>query len=92
MGRTREAYVEQESALALTKSPSVMTRALIAVDRAVCVRADGDPATAADLAVSAWLQLPAAYRDGLVRSRVESLCRSLPGRPGSTLRDALTSR
>ncbi|MFD3970643.1 helix-turn-helix domain-containing protein [Streptomyces cyaneofuscatus] len=92
MGRTREAYAEQESALALTASPSAMTRALIAVDRAACVRADGDPVAAADLAVTAWMRLPAAYCDGLVRSRVESLCQSLPGRPGSTLRDALTSR
>ncbi|MDT0494085.1 helix-turn-helix domain-containing protein [Streptomyces sp. NPDC012600] len=91
MGRTREAYTEQDSAWALTRSPSVMTRALIAVDRAACVRADGDPATAADLAVNAWVQLPAAYQDGLVRSRAESLCQSLPGRPGDTLRDALAN-
>ncbi|MFD4021934.1 helix-turn-helix domain-containing protein [Streptomyces sp. NPDC058576] len=92
MGQTREAYAEQESALALTKAPSVMTRALVAVDRAVCVRADGDPTAAADLAVDVWRQLPPAYRDGLVRSRVESLCQSLPGRTGSTLREALAGR
>ncbi|MER6695685.1 twin-arginine translocation signal domain-containing protein [Streptomyces fimicarius] len=89
MGRTREAYAEQESALALTKAPSVMTRALVAVDGAACVRADGDPATAAGLALDVWRQLPPAYRGGLVRSRVESLCQSLPGRTGNTLREAL---
>ncbi|WP_258044128.1 helix-turn-helix domain-containing protein [Streptomyces sp. SM11] len=92
MGRTRDAYAEQESAIVLTKAPSVMTRALIAVDRAVCVRADGDPAVAADLAVNVWRQLPSPYRDGLVRTRVESLCQSLPGRPGDTLREVLASR
>ncbi|MGY3683190.1 hypothetical protein [Streptomyces sp. TE33382] len=86
------AYAEQESALALTMAPSVMTRALIAVDGAVCVRADGDPTVAAGLAIGAWIGLPSAYRDGLVRSRVEALCRTLPGRPGNMLRDALASR
>lgn len=92
MGRTREAFAEQESALALTKAPSVMTRALVAVDGAACVRADGDPTTAADLALDVWRQLPSAYRGGLVRSRVESLCQSLPGRTGNALREALVSR
>ncbi|MFF9635819.1 twin-arginine translocation signal domain-containing protein [Streptomyces bacillaris] len=92
MGRTREAYAEQEAALALTTSPSVMTRALIAVDRAACVRSDGDPTTAAALAVDAWSRLPMAYRDGLVRSRMDALCQSLPGSSGSALSEALVGR
>ncbi|MCX4677757.1 hypothetical protein OG413_21010 [Streptomyces sp. NBC_01433] len=68
-----------------------MIRVLIAVDGAACVRTDGDPAGAADLAVNAGAQLPVAYRDGSVRSRVESLCQALPGCPGSGLRDASAS-
>lgn len=92
MRRTRDAYAEQDSAVALTEAPSVMARALIAIGRAVCVRADGDPAVAAGLAVNVWRQLPSPCRDGLVRTGVESLCECLPGRPGDTLREALASR
>jgi hypothetical protein len=54
MGRTREAYAEQEAALALTTSPSVMTRALLEMDAAACLNADGDSAGAADKAVGIW--------------------------------------
>ncbi|MEV5126164.1 hypothetical protein AB0K49_25770 [Streptomyces decoyicus] len=41
MGQTREAHVEQEAALFLTRSPAVMTRALLAMDAATCLKADG---------------------------------------------------
>ncbi|WP_197085248.1 helix-turn-helix domain-containing protein [Saccharothrix sp. ST-888] len=91
MGRTREANAEQEAALALTKSPSVMARALLTMDAATCLSMDGDPATAADMAVGVWQQLPAAYRDGLVRSRAEALHRALAGPAHDRLGEALAS-
>ncbi|MFF3753738.1 transcriptional regulator [Streptomyces sp. NPDC002018] len=91
MGRTREAYAEQEAALALTRSPSVMTRALLEMDAATCLHADGDPAAAADRAVSVWERLPDAYRDGLVRSRAEALRLVLPGTARTRLGEALAS-
>lgn len=89
LGHTREAYAEQEAALALTRSPSVMTRALLEMDAAMCLNADGDPSGAADKAVAVWERLPAAYRDGLVRSRAESVHRALPGGAHERLGEAL---
>jgi hypothetical protein len=89
LGRTREAYAEQEAALALTRSPSVMTRALLEMDAATCLHADGDPTAAADKAVGIWERLPAAYRDGLVRSRAEALHQVLPGSAHARLGEAL---
>ncbi|MFH9348175.1 transcriptional regulator [Kitasatospora sp. NPDC017646] len=91
MGRTRDAYAEQEAALALTRSPSVMTRALLEMDAAACMRADGDPTAAAAKAISVWEDLPAAYRDGLVRTRAEALHQSLAGAAHDRLGEALTS-
>lgn len=91
MGRTREAYTEQEEALALTTSPSVMTRALLAVDRATCLRADGDPTAAADMAIDVWQKLPAAHRGGLIQARTESLHQSLTGPARRRLGDALAA-
>ncbi|MFF1779892.1 hypothetical protein [Streptomyces virginiae] len=40
LGNTCAAYRAQDYALALTSSPSVMTRALIAMDTAACLRVD----------------------------------------------------
>ncbi|MFB7186930.1 hypothetical protein ACFCZT_16840 [Streptomyces sp. NPDC056230] len=54
----------QETALALTGSLSVMTRALLEMDTAACFRIDGDPSVAADAAASAFAQLP--HRPGPV--------------------------
>ncbi|UGQ09240.1 transcriptional regulator [Yinghuangia sp. ASG 101] len=89
MGRTREAYTEQESALALTRSPSVMTRALLAMDTAMCLSADGDSTGAVDKAVDVWQQLPEAYRVGLVRSRAYALHETLSGSAYARLGEAL---
>lgn len=91
MGKTREAYAEQEAALALTRSPSVMTRALLTLDAATCLSADGDPTAAADLAVEVWRRLPQAYRSGLVRSRAEALHQALPGAAHARLGEVLAS-
>ncbi|MFF7157956.1 transcriptional regulator [Streptomyces sp. NPDC008139] len=91
LGRTREAYTEQEAALALTRSPSVMTRALLEMDAAICLRTDGAPAAAADKAVAIWKRLPEAYRDGLLRTRAETLRQALPGAAHPRIGEALAT-
>jgi hypothetical protein len=68
-----------------------MTRALLEMDAATCLHADGDPVAAADKAVAIWEQLPEAYREGLVRSRDEALYQVLPGAAHARLGDAPTS-
>ncbi|MFB7452936.1 transcriptional regulator [Streptomyces sp. NPDC056194] len=89
LGDTPAAYAAQEDALDLTLSPSVMTRALLAMDTAACLRADGDPTAAAEMAAGVLDRLPGPYRDGLVRSRAEALHRQLVGRPHDHLGQAL---
>ncbi len=91
MGRTRDAYAEQEAALALTRSPSIMTRALLEMDAAACLRTDGDLTGAVDKAVSIWEKLPPAYRGGLIRTRAEALHQSLPGAVHDRLGEALAT-
>ncbi|MFF5663449.1 transcriptional regulator [Streptomyces griseofuscus] len=85
LGDTEAAYSAQDDALDLTASPSVMTRALIAMDTASCLRLDGDPSTAAEMAVGIFDRLPGPYRDGLIRSRAEALRQALDGRPRDLL-------
>lgn len=92
MGQTREAYAEQAAALALTSSSSVMTRALLTMDEATCLSADGDPLGAADVAVAVWEELPQEYQGGLVRSRVEALHQTLSGTARARVGDALAGR
>lgn len=87
LGETRQAYAEQNAALALTNSPSVMTRALLALDNAQCLLADRDPQSAADMATEVWQHLPKGFRTGLVRTRTETLRDGLTGKP----RDQLTA-
>ncbi|MER5351341.1 hypothetical protein ABT093_13530 [Kitasatospora sp. NPDC002551] len=89
LGQTREACAEQEAALALTHSASVMTRALLAMDTAICLNTDGDPTAAATMAVDVWEHLPKAYRDGLVRTRAEGLRHALSGPAHARLGEAL---
>jgi hypothetical protein len=74
LGSTQDAYAEQDAALALTRTPSVMTRALLDIDRAACLSAEGDSAEAAERAHGVWESLPPAYRSGLVRERTAALC------------------
>ncbi|MCF2534007.1 helix-turn-helix domain-containing protein [Yinghuangia soli] len=91
MGRTRDANDEQQAALALTRTPSVMTRALLTIDAATCMSADGDHDGAAELAAGVWVGLPHAYRDGLVRTRVNSLHNRLNGRAYDRLAEVLSA-
>ncbi|MEU3598406.1 hypothetical protein ABZ714_06670 [Streptomyces sp. NPDC006798] len=78
LGETRRAYETQQAAVALTRTPSLMTRALITIDEAACRAHDGDRATAAALAARVYGDLPEAYRTGLTRTRTLALYRSLP--------------
>ncbi|WP_285574073.1 transcriptional regulator [Streptomyces sp. RTGN2] len=80
LGDTAAAYAAQEDALALTRSPSVMTRALLKMDTAACLRLDGDPGAAADAAADIFERLPDSYRTGLIRSRALDLHHHLTGR------------
>ncbi|MDT0309962.1 hypothetical protein RM780_23840 [Streptomyces sp. DSM 44917] len=90
LGETTRAFAEQERALALTGRPSVMTRALLALDRAACLARAGERAEAASVAGDAFAGLPPAYRDGLTRTRALTVYRSVHGAPGADcLREAL---
>ncbi|MEV0875915.1 transcriptional regulator [Streptomyces sp. NPDC049950] len=89
LGDTEAAYSAQDDALDLTDSPSVMTRALIAMDTAACLRLDGDPSASAEMAAGIFDRLPAPYRGGLIRSRAEALHQALDGRPRDLLGQVL---
>ncbi|MFG2564717.1 transcriptional regulator [Streptomyces sp. NPDC048567] len=89
LGDTKAAYRHQDAALALTRSPSVMTRALLALDTAACLRTDGDHREAAGMAAGVWDRLPAEHRSGLVRTRATVLLDRLDGPAHKHLREAL---
>ncbi|WP_331730504.1 helix-turn-helix domain-containing protein [Streptomyces sp. NBC_01174] len=91
LGDSSSAYAAQSDARALTSSPSVMTRALLTMDMAACLKADGDVGMAASTAAEAFAELPDSYRTGLVRSRATALHRQLSGRPRDRLGQALTA-
>ncbi|MFK4272588.1 helix-turn-helix domain-containing protein [Streptomyces milbemycinicus] len=91
LGETKQAYAEQDAALALTNSPSVMTRALLALDNAQCLLADRDPRGAADMATEMWHHLPKGFRTGLVRTRTETLHDGLTGKPRDQLTEVLSA-
>ncbi|MEV6201513.1 transcriptional regulator [Streptomyces sp. NPDC051771] len=90
LGDTPSAYTAQNTALALTTSPSVMTRALLTLDTAACLHTDGDPAEAAAIAAATLDRLPTGYRQGLIRSRAQDLHSRLTGKPPDHLGQALT--
>ncbi|WP_433916913.1 helix-turn-helix domain-containing protein [Streptomyces sp. NBC_01744] len=89
LGNVTAAYGAQRSALELTGAPSVMSRALLGMDTALCLRIEGDPGAAADMAVETFERLPASYRTGLVRSRAEGLHIQLTGRHRARLGEVL---
>jgi hypothetical protein len=93
LGETKRAAATQARVLELTHSPSLMTRALIAIDQAACLAHDGHPDEAARIATQAYGQLPASYRTGLTKSRAICLYRSLPPTTAGLdgLRDALAA-
>ncbi|MFC3988117.1 hypothetical protein [Actinoplanes siamensis] len=67
----------QEAGLALS-SETGMTRTLLLLDGAMCVRHDGDPAGGCQAAVDALTRRPGSYRAGLVRQRAAELYASVP--------------
>ncbi|MCZ0994329.1 hypothetical protein O1L44_16190 [Streptomyces noursei] len=90
LGETKRAYATQARALELSRSPSLMTRALISIDRASCLAHDGEPEEAARVAAQAFGELPAAYRTGLTRTRALALYRAIRTSPGAgQLKDVL---
>ncbi|MEU5124644.1 hypothetical protein [Streptomyces mobaraensis] len=78
LGETDRAYETQGRALELSRMPSHMTRALIAIDQAACRAHDGDRAEAAHIAAQAYGGLPASYQTGLTQTRALALYRTLP--------------
>ncbi|MBB5933843.1 helix-turn-helix domain-containing protein [Streptomyces zagrosensis] len=92
LGESGRAYETQKEALRLSRAPSYMTRALLAIDKATCRAHDGDRAGAAHVASQAYGSLPASYRTGLTRTRALALYRALPAdTPGlEKLDEALT--
>ncbi|MFG2227678.1 hypothetical protein [Streptomyces sp. NPDC048644] len=90
LGETERAYATQSRALELSRSPSLMTRALISIDRATCLAHDGESEEAARVAAQAYGELPPAYRTGLTRTRALTLYRSIQTSPDTgQLRDVL---
>jgi hypothetical protein len=90
LGETQRAYAEQGRALELSRSPSVMTRALIAIDRAICLASDGESEEAARVATEAYGELPSPYRSGLTRTRAQAVYQSVRNTPAAEqLREAL---
>ncbi|MER5358618.1 helix-turn-helix domain-containing protein [Streptomyces sp. NPDC002785] len=89
LGDSSAAYAAQDDARALTSSHSVMTRALLTMDTAACLAADGDPGAAAAMAAESFAQLPPSYRSGLVRYRATALHRQFSGGPHGELGQAL---
>ncbi|WIM92486.1 hypothetical protein ACTOB_004428 [Actinoplanes oblitus] len=55
-----------------------MTRTLLLLDGAMCIRRDGDPVAACGAAVEAFTQAPGRFRKGLVRQRAVELYASVP--------------
>ncbi|MGO4463085.1 hypothetical protein AB4039_38270 [Streptomyces sp. M-16] len=58
LGDTRAAYRAEDAVPALASSPSVSTRALIAMDTVACLRVDGDLGEAAAMAAAVYDRLP----------------------------------
>ncbi|GAB2905650.1 hypothetical protein GCM10022245_46750 [Streptomyces mayteni] len=90
LGETDRAYAQQARAIELSRRPSVMTRALIAIDQASCLVVDGEPDEAARVAAVAYRELPASYRSGLTRDRAYAVYEAVrASRQADELREAL---
>ncbi|MCX4411612.1 helix-turn-helix transcriptional regulator [Streptomyces sp. NBC_01764] len=78
LGDTGRARESQNRALELSAPTSTMTRSLLRIDAAACLRHDGDPEQACRRTVAVMDGLPDAYRTGLVHRRALDLYRSIP--------------
>lgn len=73
LGDTARAGEAQRAAAALSRPSSHMTGALLGLDRAVCLRHQGDVDAGCRVAVQVLTAAPAAYRGGLVHERAVEL-------------------
>ncbi|OPC76724.1 hypothetical protein B4N89_45395 [Embleya scabrispora] len=80
LGDTRRARESQQRGLELSAQTSTMTRSLLTLDAAACDHHDGDTEQACRRATTVLVDLPAAYRTGLVHHRALDLYRSIPAR------------
>jgi tetratricopeptide (TPR) repeat protein len=95
LGNTAEAYRAQEQALRLYPDSDYLDRALVCLDRARCLAADGDVRAAAHEAVDVLAALSGEQRAGMVLVRAAEIYRAVPAphralAPVRELRDALT--
>lgn len=87
-GSTARAYVAQSRALELTRSPLSMSAALVEVDRATCLKHDGETEEGLSVAYRAIDALPVAFRTDLVLSRAKTLMRAVPLARSARVSDA----
>ncbi|WP_229322245.1 helix-turn-helix transcriptional regulator [Streptomyces sp. UNOC14_S4] len=78
LGRTRRAGEEHKRALELYTPDEHTDRALVRLDQAVCMAADGDTAGAATHAAATLTALPPAHRSALIIYRAKELAASVP--------------
>jgi hypothetical protein len=72
LANTAAARESQQEGIALA-SRSGMTRTLLLLDGAMCIRSDGDPVAACEAAVVAFEQAPGRFQSGLVHQRALKL-------------------
>ncbi|WP_055588550.1 helix-turn-helix domain-containing protein [Peterkaempfera griseoplana] len=78
LGETERAWEHQRRALEIYPESDRMDRALIQLDRAVCLAQDGDPAQAAAHAVATLDALPEEHRSALIIYRAQELAARVP--------------
>ncbi|WP_041983687.1 helix-turn-helix transcriptional regulator [Streptomyces sp. AcH 505] len=78
LGVTNRAHDEQTRALELYPTSDFMDRALIHLDQAMCLAADGDPAAAAQHATNTVVDLPPAHRSQLIIYRAREVAARVP--------------
>lgn len=78
LGETARARDEHARALALYPAEDHTDRALIQLDQALCLLADGRPAEAAEAATRTIVALPSQHRSALIMYRAEELTAKVP--------------
>jgi len=78
LGETAHAGEQQARALELYPVSDRTDRALIRLDQAMCLAADGDPAAAAQHATSTIVDLPPANRSALIIYRANDVAATVP--------------
>lgn len=78
IGDTDAANDAQREALRLSKRTSLMSPALIRLDKSACISHEGDHAAACADAVATVTSLPKQYRSGLVVKRAREVAAMLP--------------